>query len=116
MNAVRKTYVDNKKWYYIDLKEFEMKIRQDERERQRERSRRIREKRMEILREKLYLLRQKIIGIIVIVITILLCRSDLFYEPKIGGNDCTFALITIPLGLLLIFSKEIFSNDYNDYD
>ena len=99
-----------KQWYYMNLKDFEMQIRSDERDRIYKRHERvkkqIREKAIKIWNERLYLLRQKIIGVLIIIITILLCRSNFFYEPTIQANDCTFALLTLPIGLVLLLSRK----------
>lgn len=57
-------------------------------------------------RERLYFLKQKVVGLFLIIITILLCNSNLMYDITTGKNDWTIALITIPIGLILLFSKE----------
>lgn len=47
---------------------------------------------------KSYFIKQKLIGVLTIIVTILL---------MIFAEDDTFALITIPIGVMLIFSKEM---------
>lgn len=58
------------------------------------------------LKEKFYFLKQKFIGVVTIVGTIVVCNSGLLYNEEIQGNDWTIALLSIPFGLILIFTKE----------
>lgn len=58
------------------------------------------------LKEKFYFLKQKFIGALTIVGTIVVCNSGLLYNEEIQGNDWTIALLSIPFGLILIFTKE----------
>lgn len=56
-------------------------------------------------RRRLYFLKQKVIGIFILVLTIL--------AVKLLDGDATFALLTVPLVLVLIFSKEkLWMDDY----
>lgn len=116
MSALRK--VDTgKQWCYIDLNEFEQQIRLDERNRIYERiknyKRIIRENDVIIWKNRLYFFKQKIIGILFILATVLIYYSGIFYDPKTQGMDCTFSLITIPIGLFLIFTKDkVFDSHY----
>ena len=58
------------------------------------------------LKEKLYFFKQKIIGIITIVGTIFVCNSGLLYNEEIHGNDWSISFFLIPIGLIMIFSKD----------
>lgn len=58
------------------------------------------------LKEKFYFLKQKFIGVLTIVGTIVVCNSGWLYNEEIQGNDWTIALLSIPFGLILIFTKE----------
>lgn len=49
-------------------------------------------------RRRLYFLKQKVVGVFLLVLTI--------FAVKLLEGDATIALITIPLGLGLIFGKE----------
>lgn len=49
-------------------------------------------------RRRLYFLKQKVIGVFFLVFTI--------FAIKLLDGDATIALLTVPLGLILIFSKE----------
>lgn len=49
-------------------------------------------------RRRLYFLKQKVIGVFMLVLTI--------FAVKLLDGDATIALLTVPLGLTLIFSKE----------
>jgi len=49
---------------------------------------------------------QKIIGIFMIVIPIIMLKFGLFYEPTINSNDGTFLLLTVPIGLYMMFTKH----------
>lgn len=58
------------------------------------------------LKEKFYFLKQKFIGVVTIVGTIVVCNSGWLYNEEIQGNDWTIVLLSIPFGLILIFTKE----------
>lgn len=49
-------------------------------------------------RRRLYFLKQKVVGVFLLVLTV--------FMVKILDGDATIALLTVPLGLTLIFSKE----------
>lgn len=49
-------------------------------------------------RRRLYFLKQKVIGVFFLIFTI--------FVVKLLDGDATIALLTVPLGLTLIFSKE----------
>ena len=110
MQAAQKVIPYTNQAFNIDLEEFEMQIRADER-------RRIREARLERMKKlkaerkkKLHLLMQyciqKLVGIFLIVLSIVALKAGWFYEPTIDGNDGTFLLITIPVSLYFIFTKD----------
>lgn len=66
-----------------------------------------RERELEVnMKEKFYFLKQKFIGVVTIIGTIVICNSGLLYNEEIQGNDWTIALLSIPFGLILIFTKE----------
>lgn len=49
-------------------------------------------------RRRLYFLKQKVIGVFMLILTI--------FAVKLLDGDATIALLTVPLSLALIFSKE----------
>ncbi len=53
---------------------------------------------MQEKRRRLYYLKQKIVGVFLLVLTI--------FAAKLLEGAVTIAIITVPLGLVLIFSKE----------
>lgn len=58
------------------------------------------------LKEKFYFLKQKFIGVVTIVGTIVVCNSGLLYNEEIQGNDWTISFFLIPIGLIMMFSKD----------
>ena len=95
----------------IDLEQFEADIRADERQRIKEEMRMRRERKAAIRverRERMikYAI-QKTIGVAIVALSIWVATSGLMYDPTTGLNDGTFMLITIPLGLFMIFTKEL---------
>lgn len=94
---------DNTNWYYIDLEDFEYQIRQEMTSdavgcRRRERQRKAAERNKKIARVKYFAI-QKIIGLIMVVGTIIV-------GIMFNGTDMTFSIITLPIGLLLLFSHS----------
>lgn len=94
---------DNANWHYIDLEDFEYKIRQEMTSdaidcRRRERERKAAEHNKKISRAKYFAI-QKLIGLIIVVGTIIV---GIMFK----GTDMTFSIITLPIGLLLLFSKN----------
>lgn len=88
---------NNKSWHYINLEDFEFKIRQEEREKEyqrrcRERSNR---KKQYLKRRKLFIksIPYRVIGLVLIVLSTRILHYD---------TDGTFALLTMPLGLLTL--------------
>lgn len=49
-------------------------------------------------RRRLYFLKQKVVGVFLLILTI--------FAIRLLDGDTTIALLTVPLGLTLIFSKE----------
>lgn len=96
---------------YIDLEQFESEIRADERRRIKERMRLRKERRAAIRAERRKILIryaiQKSMGAALIILSIWAVTSGLMYDPVVKMNDGTFLLITIPLGLFMIFTKEL---------
>lgn len=95
----------------IDLEQFEADIRADERQRIKEEMRMRRERKAAIRverRERMikYAI-QKTIGVAIVALSIWAATSGLMYDPTTGLNDGTFMFITIPLGLFMIFTKEL---------
>lgn len=60
----------------------------------------------ENIKEIQYFIIQKIIGLIVIAGTIWLCLSGALYDSVSMTNDCTIALVFVPLGIYLCLSKK----------
>ncbi len=63
--------------------------------------RKVKERKQSMIQEKrrrLYFLKQKVIGVFFLIFTI--------FAIKLLDGDATIALLTVPLGLTLIFSKE----------
>ena len=89
--------MDNRKWEYIDLKEFEYQIRQEEREKEYQRRCRERNNRKKkyLKRRKLFIksIPYRVIGLVLIVLSMRILHYD---------TDGTFALLTMPLGLLTL--------------
>lgn len=96
-------YKDNTNWHYIDLEDFEYQIRQEMTSdvvgcRRRERQRKAAERNKKITRAKYFTI-QKLIGLIMVVGTIIV---GIMFK----GTDMTFSIITLPIGLLLLFSHS----------
>ncbi len=89
---------NNKSWHYIDLAEFEYQVRQEEREKEYQRRCRERISRKERTikhRKQLWkTLPYRILGMLLMVGSLLVARNEI---------DCTFLLVSIPLGLLMLF-------------
>lgn len=94
---------DNTNWHYIDLEDFEYQIRQEMTSssvdyRRRERQRKTAERNRKIARAKYFAI-QKLIGLVMVVSTIIV---GIMFK----GTDMTFSIITLPIGLLLLFSRS----------
>lgn len=109
----------HQRWHYVDMEKHDREVIRKEHLRQREYRRQKRmqyeRERREILRNIIYFVKQKLIGLTFVVVSIWLISSGIMYDSAIQRNDCTFALITIPLGLFLIFTKEkvLFEEEHN---
>lgn len=94
---------DNTNWHYIDLEKYEQSIRQEMINAEIDRRRRNRQRkaveRSRKLARKKYFAIQKIIGLMLILCTVLTAVLT-------KNTDITFAFITVPIGMLLMFSKE----------
>lgn len=94
MRAVYKEFADNYINGYEDALEDMRRWQQARRQQERERQAR-----------RWYFFKQKVLGVVLLVITVL--------AVWILEGDATIALITVPMGLALIFSRqELVVNDY----
>lgn len=101
---------NNEKWHYIDLDVYAEEIRNSERSKALKRRRANLDK---IWQKKHYnkkrincLIIQKIIGIILTVVTMLICNSSLLYDQTTGCSDIMFAVILLPISLYLILTNK----------
>lgn len=99
----------------IDLSEFEMAIRADERVkikreiRERKAARMVEKRgRMEMI--KRYAI-QRISGFILAAGSIAAVAAGWTYDAYTQTNDATFLLVTVPLGLYMMFTKELCYNN-----
>lgn len=98
----------------IDMSEFEMAIRADERAKI---LREIRERKLAIMEEKrnrLCTLKQyaiqRITGFILAAGSIAMVAAGWTYDVYTQSKDATILLLTVPLGLYMIFTKELCFN------
>lgn len=98
----------------IDINEFEMAIRADERAKI---LREIRERKLAIMKEKrerLYILKQyaiqRAMGFILAAGSIAVVAAGWTYDVYTQSKDATILLITVPLGLYMVFTKELCFN------
>ena len=98
----------------IDINEFEMAIRADERAKI---LREIRERKLAIMKEKrerLYILKQyaiqRVMGFILAAGSIAIVAAGWTYDVYTQSKDATILLLTVPLGLYMIFTKELCFN------
>lgn len=101
-NAYQK---DHTTWHYIDLEDFEYQIRQEMTSnsvdcRRRARQRKAAERKAKHNR-RIYFVIQRLIGLLFVFGTILA-----MFIVRNYGADITFAIVTIPVGLMMIFSKS----------
>lgn len=94
MQKQKRVYMDNDVITYYTLDEAREILREEARQKRLARQKREEEKR-EIF---IYFLKQKMMGVAMIIISILI--------PIINDGDATASLITLPLGLFLLFTKE----------
>lgn len=58
--------------------------------------------------EKQYYYKQKLMGLCLILISFIFIFSGILYDEITENTDATFLLLTIPLGLYMIFTSEKF--------
>lgn len=102
------------RWYLIDLEEFEFQVREDERRKfyARKKAARDRKKNEEENKRKLFLksLPFRFGGLFLLLTSFKLCEIGTFFNEKIGINDYTILLITIPISFILMFAPSRFDN------
>ncbi len=102
------------RWYLIDLEEFEFQVREDERRKfyARKKAARDRKRNEEKNKRKLFLksLPFRFGGLLLLLTSLKLCEIGTFFNEKIGINDYTILLITIPVSLILMFAPSRFDN------
>lgn len=96
---------DRSALYYIDLEDFEYQIRQEMTSnsvdcRRRARQRKAAERKAKHNR-RIYFAIQRLIGLLFVVGTILV-----MFIVRNYGADVTFSIVTIPVGLMMVFSKS----------
>lgn len=94
---------DRSSWHYIDLEKMEYSIRQEMTSnavdrRRRARSRKIAKRKAKHNR-KIYFAIQRLIGLMFII-------GTMFTIIMLKDTDVSFALVTIPVGLLMVFSRK----------
>lgn len=109
---------ENCRWYYLNMEEHDAAVIQAERKRVAE-IRRKKEIKKQKAKQKaisnfIYYAKQKLTGLAIVSLTIYLCISGVLVDVSTGINDCTFALITFPLGLYFMFTKEKCFLDYSE--
>lgn len=96
-------YRDRSSWHYVDLEDYEYQIVQDMttaavESRRRLRSRKAAE-RINRRNKRIYFAIQKLIGLLLIVGTVLTAYT-------LKGADITYAIVVVPIGLLMVFSRK----------
>jgi len=98
----------------IDMSEFEMAIRADERAKIRREIRERKEARMAGKRRRMEIVKQyaiqRISGFILTAGSIATVAAGWTYDTYTQANDGTILLITVPLGLYMMFTKELCCN------
>ena len=96
-------YRDRSSWYYLDLEDYEYTIRQemvsDEVSRRRRSRMRKAAERTNRRNKRIYFTIQKLIGLLLIVGVILTAYT-------LKGTDLSYALVIVPIGLLMVFSRD----------
>lgn len=97
---------DRSSWYYLDLEDYEYSIRQEITSdrvnyNRNKRKRKAAERKAKHYR-RIYFAIQRLVGLCFVVGTILA-----MFIVRNYGADVTFALITIPVGLMMVFSKDM---------
>lgn len=102
------------RWHFIDLEEFEFQVREDERRKfyTRKKAARNRKKNEEENNRKFFLksLPFRFSGLLLLLTSLKLCEIGTFFNEKIGINDYTILLFTIPISLVLILMPSRFDN------
>lgn len=111
INVIRNKVSDKgEKWEFVNLDELEFQIRQDERRKEYERRCEERARRKRVAEEKHNNLMRSIPfrvgGIILVIATITLFNSGLFYDKTIGTTDGTLACLFIPIGIALTIAPS----------
>ena len=87
--------------------EFELDITYEKQDREHFSREDMEQHKRERMRENIITsIKQKLIGLSVIGATIVAIASGLTYDEITGCNDATFALLTIPMGLAMIFTHH----------
>lgn len=94
MQKQKRVYMDNDVITYYTLDEAREILREEARQKRLARQKREEEKKERFL----YFLKQKMMGIAMIILSILI--------PIVCDGDATASLITLPLGLFILFTKE----------
>lgn len=96
-------YRDRSSWYYLDLEDYEYSIRQeitsDRVNYNRNRRKRKAAERINRRNKRIYFAIQKLIGLLLIVGAVLTAYT-------LKGTDITYAIVVVPIGLLMVFSRE----------
>lgn len=98
----------------VNIDEFEMAIRADERakimrEIEMRRKARIEKKQRKAQMVKQYII-QRIFGLLLVVGSVIAVASGWTYDVCTQSKDGTILFITIPLGLYMIFTKELLNS------
>lgn len=96
---------DRSSWYYLDLEDYEYSIRQeitsDRVNYNRNRRKRKAAERRQKHNRRIYFAIQRLIGLLFVFGTILA-----MFIVRNYGADVTFSIVTIPVGLMMVFSKN----------
>lgn len=98
----------NARLHYIDIKEYERKIRADERSKVKKRKIQCRRDFIKISKMVIKYTFQKAVGA-----AIVFCAASTIYNAYMadmvfGFSDCLLALLTLPVGIYMFFSKHFF--------
>lgn len=96
------------KFYYLDIKEFERQVREDERIRiKRQREQRIKDT-IKISKAIAKYTWQKAVGACIVFNAAYIMYSNYLTNNTIGFGNWTLMLLTIPVGIYMLFSKQFF--------
>ena len=97
-------YRDRSSWHYVDLEDYEYQIVQSMTSAAIERRRNLRKRKAAERRQKhnrrIYFAIQRLIGLLLVV-------GNIFTIYTLKGTDITYAIVIVPIGLLMMFSKEM---------